>query len=196
MVRFEKSTANKEFLIISSTQKTLQPPLKKSKGYATDSPLETINKPSSHDRRHRLFAAGKAKGFEEGTECGRAQGLTEGIKEATQSAAREVESLRATNNDLQKRLSETLEQSNGVATENLLATQTAAGFVVELQRERNLVAALERTVADQTSELANLKRINEDQACELAVLRSSSASFLGLSSSTSATRPASAYFKR
>ena len=188
-----------KFLIISSTQKTLQPPLKKSKGCAAaaaDRPLETINKPSSHDRRHRLFAAGKAKGFEEGTECGRAQGLTEGIKEATQSAAREVESLRATNNDLQKRLSETLEQSNGVATENLLATQTAAGFVVELQRERNLVAALERTVADQTSELANLKRINEDQACELAVLRSSSASFLGLSSSTSATRPASAYFKR
>ena len=95
-----------------------------------------------------------------------------------------------------KRLSETLEQSNGVATENLLATQTAAGFVVELQRERNLVAALERTVTDQTVELANLKRINEDQARELAVLRSSSVSFLGLSSSASATRPASAYFKR
>ena len=82
-----------KFLIISSIQKTLQPPLKKSKGCAADSPLETINKPSSHDRRHRLFAAGKAKGFEEGTECGRAQGLTEGIKEAMQSAAREVESL-------------------------------------------------------------------------------------------------------
>jgi flagellar biosynthesis/type III secretory pathway protein FliH len=49
--------------------------------------LEIINKPSSHDRRHRLFAAGKAKGFEEGTECGRAEGLTEGIKEGTQSAA-------------------------------------------------------------------------------------------------------------
>jgi hypothetical protein len=79
---------------------------------------------------------------------------------------------------------------------HLLAAQTAAGFVVELQRERNLVAALERTVADQTSELANLKRINEDQARELAVLRSSSASFWGLSSSASATRPVSAYFKR
>ena len=128
-----------KFLIISSTQKTLQPPLKKSKGCAAaaaDRPLETINKPSSHDRRHRLFAAGKAKGFEEGTECGRAQGLTEGIKEATQSAAREVESLRATNNDLQKRLSETLEQSNGVATENLLLISNDEYYV------RLLVASL------------------------------------------------------
>ena len=187
---------------ISSSQKVSQPPVKKSKvdDDTRADTLEIVKKPSSHERRTRLFAAGKAKGFEEGTEFGRAQGLTEGIKEGTQSAALsalEVASLRATNDALQKRLSETLKQSNGIATENLIATKTAAGFVIELQRERNLVAALERTVAGQTVEVANLKRINEDQARELEVLRRSSASFLGLSSSASATRPSSsAYLRR
>ena len=157
-----------------------QPPVKRSKVDATDRQVDTseiVKKPSSHDRRHRLFAAGQAKGFEEGTEFGRSQGLTEGIKEGAQSAASEVASLK-------KQLSDSLEQSNGIATENLIVTQTAAGLVVELQRERNLVAA-------QTVELVNLKRINEEQARELAVLRSASDSFLGLSSSASATRPGS-----
>ena len=168
-----------------------QPPVKKSKVDTTDSQADTLEvakKPSSHERRHRLFAAGQAKGFEEGAAFGRAQGLTEGIKEETQSAASEVASLRAKNDDLQKRLADILEQSNGIATENLHATQTAAGFVVELQKERNLVAALESTVAGQTVELANVKRINEDQARELAVLRSASASFFGVSSSASASK--------
>ena len=119
--------------------------------------------------------------MEEGTAIGRALGLEEGIKEGAQSAALEIASL-------QKRLADTLEQSNGIATERLLATQTAAGFVMELQRERNLVAA-------QTVELATLKRINEDKERELEALRSSQAAWLGLSSS--ASRPThSAYFRR
>ncbi len=133
-------------------------PVKKSKADAAVAadPLKIIRKPSSKDRRDHIFAAGKAKGLEEGTEIGRALGLEEGIKEGTQLAALEVASLRATNDALQKRLADTieqsngiatknllatqrladtLEQSNGIATENLLATQTAAELVVELQRE-------------------------------------------------------------
>ena len=135
--------------------------------------------------------------MEEGTAIGRALGLEEGIKEGAQSAALEIASL-------QKRLADTLEQSNGIATQSLLATQTAAGFVVELQRERNLVAAqtvelatLKRINEEKTVELATLKRINEDKERELEALRSSQAAWLGLSSSASATRPThSAYFRR
>ncbi len=98
--------------------------------------MKIIRKPSSKDRRDHIFAAGKAKGLEEGTKIGRALGLE------------------------------------------------------EVQRERNLVAS-------QAVELATLKLINDDQERELAVLRSFQASFLGLSSSASATRPASSvYFKR
>ncbi len=56
-----------------------QPPVKKSKLDTTDSQADTLEiakKPSSHERRHRLFNAGQAKGFEEGAAFGRAQGLT------------------------------------------------------------------------------------------------------------------------
>ena len=106
---------------ISSSQQVSQPPVKKSKVDTTDSQADTLEvakKPSSHETRHRLFAAGQAKGFEEGAAFGRAQGLTltEGIKEGTQSAASEVASLRAKNDDLQKRLADILEQSNGIVT--------------------------------------------------------------------------------
>jgi hypothetical protein len=74
-----------------------QPPVKKSKVDTTDSQadiLEIAKKSSSHERRHRLFAAGQAKGFEEGAAFGRAQGLTEGMKEGAQSAASDVASLK------------------------------------------------------------------------------------------------------
>jgi hypothetical protein len=73
-------------------------------------------------KRDRIFAAGKSEGKAEGTELGRALGLAEGIERGKELLARENTSLRTTNEALHKRLCDTLEQSNGVATENLLAT--------------------------------------------------------------------------
>jgi hypothetical protein len=96
-----------------------------------------------------LQAKPKDLNFEEGKIFGRAQGLTEGIKEGAQLAASEVASL-------SKRLSDSLKQSNGIATENLIVIQTAAGLAVELQRERNLVAV-------QTVKLAKMKRTTKSR---------------------------------
>jgi flagellar biosynthesis/type III secretory pathway protein FliH len=70
-------------------------------------------------RRNSIFAAGKSEGKAEGTELGRALGLAEGIGMENEILARENASLRTTNEALHNYLCDTLEQSNGVATENL-----------------------------------------------------------------------------
>jgi DNA invertase Pin-like site-specific DNA recombinase len=153
-------------------------------------------KHTSKERRERIFANGKAAGIEEGTKLGIAQGLTKG----KESAAREIAALKATNEALHKRIGELLEQSNGNATGQLVATETATKYLVENTQLRNLVAAQER-------ELGTLKQINEAQEKELAVLRISSAQFLGQSghlpvlgsvrsSSASAPRPGSSPYIR
>ena len=157
-------------------------------------------KNTSKERRERIFANGKAAGIEEGTKLGIAQGLTKGIEEGKESAAREIAALKATNEALHKRIGELLEQSNGNATGQLVATETATKYLVENTQLRNLVAAQER-------ELGTLKQINEAQEKELAVLRISSAQFLGQSghlpvlgsvrsSSASAPRPGSSPYIR
>ena len=157
-------------------------------------------KNTSKERRERIFANGKAAGIEEGTKLGIAQGLTKGIEEGKESAAREIAALKAINEALHKRIGELLEQSNGNATGQLVATETATKYLVENTQLRNLVAAQER-------ELGTLKQINEAQEKELAVLRISSAQFLGQSghlpvlgsvrsSSASAPRPGSSPYIR
>ncbi len=125
--------------------------------------------------RERIFAAGKVEGIEEGTELGRTLGLKEGLKRGKELVERENASLRATNEALHQRLCDTLEQSNGVASENLIATHTAAQFAVEIQQYINQVEFLERTVADQKVELETLKQLSREQATELHKLASSSA---------------------
>jgi hypothetical protein len=79
--------------------------------------------------------------------------LTKGIEEGKESAAREIAVLKATNEALHKRIGEILEQSNGNATGQLVATETATKYLVENTQLRNLVAAQER-------ELGTLKQIN------------------------------------
>lgn len=144
-------------------------------------------------RRDNIFAAGRAAGIAEGTELGQALGLAEGIERGKESVARENASLKATNEALHKRLCESLKQSNGIATENLLATRTAADLVVKKQQLRNQIAVLERTVADQTVELETLKQLTGLQVTKLDALRSASSIYLGFGGSTpaSASRPTS-----
>ncbi len=153
---------------------------------------------SSKARRDRIlvFAAGYAKGFAEGKESGFALGLAEGIDKGRESAARanatEIASFKATNEAVLKQLGNILEQSNGIATGQLIATQTTSDLVVENRKLSNKVEALEDTVAAQTVELVTLKQLNEeqkrlnaDQANELIVqfvLRTASSNYLGTAS--------------
>ncbi len=86
--------------------------------------LDTIHEEarSRKERRDRtsIFAAGYAKGCEEGKESGCALGLAEGLEKGKDSAAcanaTQIASLKATNEALHKQLCDILEQSNGVAT--------------------------------------------------------------------------------
>jgi hypothetical protein len=74
---------------------------------------------------------------------GSALDLAEGKERGKESAAHENKSLEATNEVLHKHLCDTLEQSNGIArfaTENMLATRTAADLVVKKQLLRNQAA--------------------------------------------------------
>ena len=141
-----------------------------------------------------------------------ADGLEKGKESAHDSAAcanaTQIASLKATNEALHKQLCDILEQSNGVATGQLIATQTASELVVENRKQHNKIEALEHTVADQRVELATLqqlneeqKRLNREQEKELTVLRRASSNYLGIAStardSASASRPsASVYIKR
>ena len=155
---------------------------------------------NSNNRRQRLYHTGFAKGLEEGKE----------------SAALEIAVLKASNEASHQRIGQLLEQSNGSATRQLIATETAAIFVVENQQLKNKVASLEliitshveelantkrigedlqeqlaatkRIVDDQAKELAATKRIVEDQARELAKLRASSAQLLGIHRPTSSVQ--------
>jgi hypothetical protein len=83
---------------------------------------------NSKTRRDRIFAAGYAKGFAEGKESGFALGLAEGIDKGRGSAANAnatvIASLKATNEAVHKQLCNILEQSNGVVTGQLIATQS------------------------------------------------------------------------
>ena len=119
---------------------------------------------SSKGRRERIFAAGYAKGFEEGQDSGCALGLADGLEKGKESAtcanATQIASLKATNEALHKQLCDILEQSNGVATGQLIATQTASELVVENRKQNNKIEALEHYVADLTVELATLKQLN------------------------------------
>ena len=118
--------------------------------------------------------------------------MEQGIEEGKRSAAHEITVLRAKNETLHKQIGQLLEQSNGSATGQLVATETAITFVVENQQLTNKVASLELTTTAQADELVNTKRIVEEQARELATLRKSSAEFLGVYRTTgSAHRPAS-----
>jgi hypothetical protein len=131
----------------------------------TKSDIAQEVKCKSKDRRQRIFATGKE----------------EGIKEGKKSAEREIASLKATNDALHKRLGEILEQSNGSATGQLVATETATRYLVENTQLRNQIAAQEHTIAAQTVELEALKQINKEKDNELAVLRVSSSQLSSLS---------------
>ena len=105
---------------------------------------------------------------------------------------------------MSKRLCDILEHSNGVATGQLIATQTAE-LVVENRKLNNKIEALERTIVVQTVELTTLKQLNEEQkllngeqAKELIALRNARASYLGTASSAtgSVTRPGSSVYLR
>jgi hypothetical protein len=124
--------------------------------------------------------------------------LEEGLKIEKELVEREHASLRATNETLHKRLCDTLEQSNGVATENLIATQTAAQFAVEIKQYRNQVEFLERTVADQKVELKTLRKLAREKATELHTLRraSSRASYVGTTSLSALLYGSSPYLNK
>jgi hypothetical protein len=158
---------------------------------------------------------GYAKGFEEGKELGCALGLAEGFEKGKKSAAcanaPQISSLKATNEDLHKQLGYILEQLNGVAMGQLIATQTASESVVENRKLGNKIEAMEHNVADQIVELATLKQLNEEHKRlngehekGLIVLRRASSKYLGIAStarvstvSTSVQRPAySVYLQR
>ena len=74
--------------------------------------------------------------------------MEQGIEEGKRSAAHEITVLRATNETLHKQIGQLLEQSNGSATGQLVATQTATELFVENNKLKNQVAHLERTIAD------------------------------------------------
>jgi flagellar biosynthesis/type III secretory pathway protein FliH len=164
---------------------------------------------SSKGRRDHIFAAGYAKGFEEGKESGCALGLAEGLEKGKESAAcanaTQIASLKATNEALHKQPCDILKQSNGVATGQLIATQPASELVVENRKQNNKIEALEQSVADLTVKLATLKQLNEEQKRlngeqekELTVLLRASSNYLGLASTAaSVSRPGSSvYIKR
>jgi hypothetical protein len=96
---------------------------------------------NSKARGDRIFAAGYAKGFAGGKESGCVLGLAERIDKGRLSAAHanalEIVSLKATNEAVHKQLCNILEQSNGVATGQFFATQTASDLVVENRKLPN-----------------------------------------------------------
>jgi chromosome segregation ATPase len=191
--RADHHTFSTKFTKISSSS----PPAKKAKTVETDG-LKLVQKESnsSHNRRERAYLSGHAKGLDEGKK----------------SAALDCAVLRATNEALHLRLGQLLEQSNGCATGQLIATETAANLVLENQQLKNKVASLEHIITSHEDELANTKQISEeqarelaatkqnieDQARELAALRDSRAQFLGLHCHTSSAQrhSGSVYIKR
>jgi flagellar biosynthesis/type III secretory pathway protein FliH len=99
---------------------------KKQKKNNSDDCLEIIQAEAhtSKGGKDSIYAAGRAKGFEEGSKSGRALGFAEGLERGRKSAARvdatEITSLRAANEALSNRLCDILEHSNGVATGQLI----------------------------------------------------------------------------
>jgi hypothetical protein len=150
----------------------------------------------SKARRERLFAAGKVEGIAEDTKWGRTLGLEEGLKRGKELVEHENTSFRATNKALHKRLCDTLEQSNGVATGNLIATQTAAQFAVEIQQYKNQVEFMERNVANQKDELETLKQLAGEQATELHTLRRASSSYVDTTSLSALRHGSSPYLNK
>jgi hypothetical protein len=125
--RADHHTISNKLTKISSSS----PPTKKAKTIETDC-LKLVQKESnstrysSHNRRERAYLSGHAKGLDEGK----------------QSEALECAVLRATNEALHLRLGQLLEQYNGSATGQLMATETAANLVLENQQLKNKVVAL------------------------------------------------------
>ena len=135
------------------------------------------------------------EGIEEGRKIGHAQGLSQGIEEGKKSAALECAVLKSTNEALQQRVCNLLEQFTGSATGQLIATETATNYLVENQQLKNKIASLELTTTAQADELATTKGIVEEQARELATLRNSSAELLGVHRTTvSALRPSGSHY--
>jgi hypothetical protein len=101
--------------------------------------LQQVQKKGSHDRRKNAYDTGYANGVKEGKKLADVN-------------------LQTTNDALQKRLGELLIEINTIATNQLLATQTAATFVIENQQLKNLVEDRERTIKEQADELETLRK--------------------------------------
>jgi hypothetical protein len=82
--------------------------------------LQQVQKKGSHYRRKNAYDTGYANGVKEGKKLADIN-------------------LQTTNDALQKRLGELLGKINTTATNQLIATQTAATFVIENQQLKNLV---------------------------------------------------------
>ena len=87
-------------------------PDKSEKGDCSDC-LAQVQKIGSHDRRKRAYDAGYAKGFEEGKKL----------------VDTNLNLIKATNDALQNRIVEVLGETNTTATNQLIATQTAATLI-------------------------------------------------------------------
>ena len=100
--------------------------------------LEQVQKKGSHDRRKNTYDTGYANGVKEGKKLADTN-------------------LQTTNDALQKRLGELLCEVNTTATNQFIATQTAATLVIENQQLKNLVADRERIIKEQADELTSLR---------------------------------------
>ena len=147
-------------------------PDKSEKGDCSDC-LAQVQKIGSHDRRKRAYDAGYAKGFEEG-------------KKLVDT------NLKATNDALQNRIVEVLGETNIAATNQLIATQTAATLIVENQQLKNLLAARDKTITEQETELNSLHARSRLQVAA----RSGPQPILGPIPESDSKRPPGPYFHR
>ena len=145
------------------------PPDKPEKGDC----LAQGQKIGSHDRRKKAYAAGFAKGLEEG-------------KKLVDT------NLKATNDTLQKRIVEVLGETNTTATNQLIATQTAATLIVENQQLKNLLAARDKTITEQEAELTRLHARSRLQVAA----RTGPQPILGHLPESASERPSGHYFRR
>ena len=134
-----------------------------------------MQKKGSHDRRKNAYDTGYANGVKEGKKLAETY-------------------LQVTNDALQKRLGELLGEINTTATNQLIATQTAATLVIENQQLKNLVADRERTIEEQANELRTL---SEFKTRLQLVANSGPRPLVGsIPNFDSASRPTGPYFRR
>ena len=149
------------------------PPDKPEKGDC----LAQGQKIGSHDRRKKAYAAGFAKGLEEG-------------KKLVDT------NLKATNDTLQKRIVEVLGETNTTATNQLIATQTAATLIVENQQLKNLLAARDKTITEQEAELTRLRARPQSTSQVYTAARSGPQAILGHIPESDSNRPRGPYLNR